>query len=169
MGADFFLCVLEIKHTKSVALAKAKDLNLTKDDFHTFEDAGIWFDWTGDDAELVKEMRARLLEAVEAVYSATQRRDCSYFYVDGDRVFYATEGMGIFPGQSYEVDSYLYEQLFEVSRLRGAANQAMSGMTSSLSSNTPKKSWSRGWQACYNVLQCKCKCGQMTYASAEKP
>lgn len=27
------------------------------------------------------------------------------------------EGMGIFPGQSYEVDSYLYEQLFEVSRL----------------------------------------------------
>jgi hypothetical protein len=27
------------------------------------------------------------------------------------------EGMGIFPGQSYEVDSHLYEQLFEVSRL----------------------------------------------------
>jgi DNA polymerase II small subunit/DNA polymerase delta subunit B len=27
------------------------------------------------------------------------------------------EGMGIFPGQAYEVDSHLYEQLFEVSRL----------------------------------------------------
>ena len=29
------------------------------------------------------------------------------------------EGMGIFPGQAYEVDSHLYEQLFEVSRLIG--------------------------------------------------
>lgn len=92
MGADFFLCTLEIKHSKSVALAKAKDLNLTKDDFHAFEDAGIWLDETLTDAELVKEMRTRLLEAVEAVYSASQRRDCSYFYVDGDRVFYATGG-----------------------------------------------------------------------------
>ena len=27
------------------------------------------------------------------------------------------EGVGIFPGQSYEVDSYLYEQLFETSRI----------------------------------------------------
>ena len=112
MGADFFLCTLEIKHSKSVAMAKAKDLNLTKDDFHTFEEAGIWFDWTGDDAELVKEMRARLLEAVEVVYSATQRRDCSYFYVDGDRVFYATGGTSWGDSPSDVWDDFLLVQQY---------------------------------------------------------
>lgn len=115
MGADFFLCVLEIKHPKSVALAKAKDLNLTKDDFHTFEDAGIWFGWTGDDEDLVKEMRARLLEAVEAVYSATERRDCSYFYVDGedgDRLFYATGGTSWGDAPSGVWDDFLLIQQY---------------------------------------------------------
>jgi hypothetical protein len=112
MGADFFLCVLEIKHTKSVALAKAKDLNLTKDDFHTFEEAGIWFDNNLDDQELVEEMRMRLLEAVEAVYSASQRRDCSYFYVDGDRVFYATGGTSWGESPSGVWDDFLLIQQY---------------------------------------------------------
>ena len=90
MGADFLFPVQEIKQPKEVVLGRVEALPLTDDDVARFEGVGVFV--TNDDENVTEALRERLREAVEAVYSAPQRRDSGFFTIDGNREFVVTGG-----------------------------------------------------------------------------
>lgn len=63
-------------------------------------------------AKRIEEMTTKVIELTEIQRQHHPVRDCVVL-LGGDMV----EGIGIFPGQAYEVEAHLFEQLFEVVRI----------------------------------------------------
>lgn len=63
-------------------------------------------------AKRIEEMTAKVIELTNIQRQHHPVRDCVVL-LGGDMV----EGIGIFPGQAYEVEAHLFEQLFEVVRI----------------------------------------------------
>lgn len=111
MGADLILSVNEIKLTREQALANARavaqgELRQVLTDLEDM--AGVCRFNELDTDNLTGEQRSEveeyLVECVQTVYDFGRRRDCSFFTVDGDRIFAITAGMswGDEPTEAYE-------------------------------------------------------------------
>jgi hypothetical protein len=112
MGADLLFITQEIKHPKETVLDRVQNLDLSEEDLARFENCGVFFPEPGTAwEELEPQLRARLMEAVEVVYTSDGNRDCGYFYVDGTRKFLITGGTswGDAPSSVWD-DFYLVQE-----------------------------------------------------------
>lgn len=117
MGADLLYSFCEIQATKEQALANAKYLlekNPLRGIVEELEDACGISRWMGDQHESVDpdDVSNFIIQCVEDVYSAVNRRDCGVMYVDETRPFYFTAGIswGDTPTDVY--DSFVVCQNF---------------------------------------------------------
>ena len=102
MGADLMISVNEMKLTKDQAIAKARKLVAEyplPDLLETLESCGC-HTWSEADTSnpsitptLSNEVVEYLIQCVETVYTYSDRRDCAFFTLDGNRRFAVTGGM----------------------------------------------------------------------------
>lgn len=96
MGADFAFAVVEMKATREEAYAKARYLTLpnnieaTTADLENYCGVNEWYDLESPTEHQVYEFLKR---CIDTVYDSDNRRDCGFFVVDSDRLFFITGGM----------------------------------------------------------------------------
>jgi len=111
VGADLIFSINEMKLTREQAEANAKRIAAgpLKDVITDLEEMAGISRFNGiDDEKPTDEERAEvegyLKECIATVFAYAERRDCSYFVIDDDRLFAITAGMswGDEPTEAYE-------------------------------------------------------------------
>lgn len=97
MGADFAFAITEMKATREQAYAKARYLTLpdqldaTVSDLEDYCGITAWYDLEETPTE--HQVYEFLKRCIDTVYDSESRRDCGFFVIDSDRVFFITGGM----------------------------------------------------------------------------
>lgn len=111
MGADLIFSINEIKLSREQAEANAKriaqgPLRQVLDDLENMAGIGRFTEVEAEAAtdEDRAEIEAYLNDCIATVYAYAERRDCSYFVIDDNRLFAITAGMswGDEPTDAYE-------------------------------------------------------------------
>lgn len=111
VGADLIFSINELKLSREQAEANAKKiaqgpLRQVLDDLENMAGIGLFTEVEAEAAtdEDRAEIEAYLNACIATVYAYAERRDCSYFVIDDNRLFAITAGMswGDEPTDAYE-------------------------------------------------------------------
>jgi len=111
VGADLLFSINELKLSREQAEANAKKiaqgpLRQVLEDLENGGGVGLFNEVDAENAtdEERAEIEKYLNSCIETVYAYAQRRDCSYFVIDDNRLFAITAGMswGDQPTDAYE-------------------------------------------------------------------
>ena len=108
------LTYVELKETKEQALARLAKLVIDENTMERFESCG-YYEWESEEftPEIAEDMRKKLANVIEIVYSSDYRRDTQVITLDGNRNLIFTGGMswGDDPSDVY-TDFFIFSDFF---------------------------------------------------------